>query len=62
MRKSVNAVTHHPESARYPRALAVHVLARVSDDPAGAWRDRDPAVIARLAELELRSVGLRPPR
>lgn len=47
------------------RALAtqpMHVLARVSDDPAGAWRDRDPAVIARLAELELRSVGLRPPR
>lgn len=47
------------------RALAtqpMHVLARVSDDPSGAWRDRDPAVIARLAELELRSVGLRPPR
>jgi hypothetical protein len=47
------------------RALAnqpMHVLARVHDDPAGAWRQRDPAVTRRLAELELRSDGLRPPR
>ena len=46
------------------RALAqqpLHVLARVSDDPAGAWRRGDRAVTDRLAELELRSVGLRLP-
>jgi len=45
------------------RALAhqpMHVLARVSDDPAGAWRQRDPDVVRRLAELELSDVGLRP--
>ena len=47
------------------RAMAhqpMHVLARISDDPAGAWRQRDAPVVRRLAELELRSVGLRPPR
>lgn len=48
------------------RALAhqpLHVLARVSDDPAGDWRRGDRTVTDRLAELELRSVGLRvPPR
>jgi hypothetical protein len=46
------------------RALAhqpMHVLAKVSDDPAGAWRRGDRAVTDRLAELELRSVGLRLP-
>ena len=46
------------------RALAgqpMHRLARISDDPAGAWRRRDAAVVRRLAELELRTVGLRPP-
>jgi hypothetical protein len=46
------------------RALAhqpLHVLARVSDDPAGAWRRRDPTVVRRLAELELLDTGLRPP-
>ncbi len=46
------------------RAMAnqpMHVLARVSDDPAGAWRRGDPAVVRALAVLELRSVGLRPP-
>ena len=46
------------------RALAhqpMHVLARVSDDPAGAWRRGDTAVTDRLAEIELRSVGLRMP-
>lgn len=36
-------------------------LARLSDDPAGAWRRRDPDVVARLALLELRACGLRPP-
>lgn len=45
------------------RALAnqpMRVLAKVSDDPAGDWRRRDPAIVRRLAELELRDVGLRP--
>lgn len=47
------------------RALAhqpMRVLARVSDDPAGDWRRQERAVVRRLAELELRDVGLRPPR
>ena len=47
------------------RALArqpMHALARVSDDPAGAWRRGDPDVVRRLAELELADAGLRPPR
>jgi hypothetical protein len=47
------------------RALAtqpVHVLARVADDPAGAWRAGDAEVVSRLADLELRAVGLRPRR
>ncbi len=46
------------------RAMAnqpLHVLARLSDDPAAAWRRGDPDVIHRLATVELRSVGLRPP-
>lgn len=46
------------------RALAhqpMHVLSKVSDDPAGAWRRGDRPVTDRLAELELRSVGLRMP-
>jgi hypothetical protein len=46
------------------RALArqpMHVLARVCDDPAGAWRERDPQVVHALATLELRDCGLRPP-
>jgi len=46
------------------RALArqpMSVLARVSDDPAGAWRARDPAVVTALAALELRDCGLAVP-
>jgi hypothetical protein len=46
------------------RALArqpMHRLATVSHDPAGAWRSRDEDVVRRLALLELRDVGLRPP-
>ena len=46
------------------RALAgqpMHRLARIHDDPAGAWRARDPRVIRELAVLELRDSGLRPP-
>jgi hypothetical protein len=46
------------------RALAtqpVRALARVSDDPANAWRRRDPEVVRALASLELRALGLREP-
>ncbi len=46
------------------RALArqpLHVLARISDDPAGAWRRGDRRIIDALAELELREEGLRLP-
>lgn len=45
------------------RALAnqpLHVLARISDDPAGAWRAQDGAVVEKLAMLELRESGLKP--
>lgn len=47
------------------RALAhqpLHVLARITDDPAGAWRRGDRTVTDRLAELELRANGLRLPQ
>ena len=47
------------------RALAtqpMHRLARISDDPAGAWRAGDPEVVGRLAALELRNAGLTGPR
>ncbi|MDQ2758422.1 MAG: hypothetical protein M3Y71_18020 [Actinomycetota bacterium] len=47
------------------RAMArqpMHKLAAVCDDPAGAWRTGDVEVVRRLALLELRSSGLRPPR
>jgi hypothetical protein len=37
-------------------------LARISDDPVSAWREGDSAVIAQLADLELRSSGLRAPQ
>ena len=46
------------------RAMAnqpMHVLARVSDDPVSDWRRGDREVIRRLAVLELRDAGLRPP-
>lgn len=46
------------------RALArqpMHVLAQLSDDPAGDWRSGDPVLIQRLAEVELRDCGLTPP-
>lgn len=39
----------------------MHRLARISDDPAGAWRRGDPVVVRELAVLELRDAGLRPP-
>jgi hypothetical protein len=46
------------------RALAnqpLHVLARVSPDPAEAWRRKDADVVRRLATLELKANGLAPP-
>jgi hypothetical protein len=46
------------------RAMArqpLTALAAITDDPAGAWRRGDRAVIDRLAALELRTEGLRPP-
>lgn len=36
-------------------------LARVTDDPAGAWRRGERDVIRALAVLELKEAGLRPP-
>ncbi len=47
------------------RALAhqpTRRLLRVSGEPAAAWRRDDPAVVRDLATLELRALGLRPPR
>jgi hypothetical protein len=47
------------------RALAhmpVRRLLALSADPAAAWRRDDRDVVHRLAELELRSLGLRSPR
>lgn len=41
---------------------AMPKLAAISDDPVGAWRRSDPDVIRRLAQLELKHVGLRPPK
>jgi hypothetical protein len=49
---ALRAIAHQP----------LHVLARVSDDPMTALRERDPVVIARLADLELRESGLTAPR
>lgn len=40
----------------------LHRLARISDDPAGAWRRGDPDVVRRLAALELRDSGLSVPK
>jgi hypothetical protein len=46
------------------RAMAnqpMHKLAKISDDPVAAWREGDTAVITRLANLELRTTGLKAP-
>ncbi|MEU4602987.1 hypothetical protein AB0F43_08420 [Kribbella sp. NPDC023972] len=46
------------------RAMAnqpMHRLAKISDDPVAAWRNGDTAVITELADLELRSTGLKAP-
>jgi hypothetical protein len=48
---ALRAVTNQP----------LHVLARISADPVGAWRMRDATVIHKLAEVELRRSGLRMP-
>lgn len=43
------------------RAMAtqpLHKIVKISHDPVRAWRDGDPDVVARLAELELKAVGL----
>jgi hypothetical protein len=40
----------------------VRRLRAVSEAPADAWRRGDPEVIRRLASVELRRLGLRPPR
>jgi hypothetical protein len=34
-------------------------LAKIDDDPAGAWRREDPRVLGALASLELKSAGVR---
>lgn len=46
------------------RAMArqpLHVLARISPDPVGAWRRGDQATVNQLARLELRAEGIRIP-
>ena len=40
----------------------LHILGRVSDDPVGAWRQGDRAIINQLAEMELRRSGLKIPK
>lgn len=49
---ALRALTNQPMTA----------LAKVSDDPAGAWRRRDAEVVRALALLELHDQGLRLPR
>jgi hypothetical protein len=47
------------------RAMAnqpMHKLAKISDDPVTAWREGNTTVIAQLADLELRTTGLRAPK
>jgi hypothetical protein len=44
------------------RALAnqpLRSLTRISDDPVAAWRSGDPSAVRQLADLELRSLGLK---
>ena len=48
---ALRAMSHQP----------LHVLARVSPDPAGAWRRGETDVVDRLARLELHAAGLRVP-
>ena len=39
----------------------LHVIAKISEDPMGAWRRGDRQVISALVEAELRRSGLNPP-
>lgn len=48
---ALRAIAHQP----MPR------LAAVSDDPVGAWRRSERETVRRLALLELKDLGLRPP-
>ncbi|WP_258076883.1 MULTISPECIES: hypothetical protein [Thermobifida] len=43
-------------------AAPVPALCRLHDDPAEAWRSGDERVVAELAALELRRLGLHPAR
>ncbi|QIX26741.1 hypothetical protein ncot_09090 [Nocardioides sp. JQ2195] len=47
---ALRALSHRP----------LHELATVSTDPAGAWRNGDPAVIRALALMELEHCGVTP--
>ena len=49
---ALRALTHQP----------TRQLLRVAGDPAGAWRRDERGVVDDLAALELRALGLRPPR
>ena len=49
---ALRALTHQP----------TRQLLGVSGDPAGAWRRDERGVVDDLAALELRALGLRPPR
>jgi hypothetical protein len=42
-------------------AQPMHVIARITDDPVGAWRRGDREVVHALAAVELRRSGLNPP-
>lgn len=67
--RRAQATRHHLDAAEdlglfALRAMArqpMQRLARVSDDPVGAWRRGDAGVVRGLAELELREMGLRVP-
>ena len=48
---ALRAMSHQP----------LHVLAKISPDPAGAWRRGESDVVDRLARLELQAAGLRAP-
>ena len=48
---ALRAMSHQP----------LHVLAKISPDPAGAWRRGESDVVDRLARLELKAAGLRAP-
>ncbi len=57
----VRAVDSDLLALRAMAHMPVRRLLAVSDDPAAAWRRDDREVVRGLAELELRSLGLRAP-